>query len=80
MSRPRRRASLAGPGRTVHACRRTCGLHDGPSLRPAWTEEVVMARNDARVTGWWVFAAALLLLAGFLNYELAKAPESSTTA
>lgn len=68
-----------------------------------------MARNDARVTGWWVFAAALLLLAGFLNiiwgisallslpaypfwslcifalaiiilYELAKAPESSTTA
>src|SRR6476620_4075038 len=26
-----------------------------------------MARNDARVTGWWVFAAALLLLAGVLN-------------
>jgi hypothetical protein len=26
-----------------------------------------MARNDSRVTGWWVFAAALLLLAGFLN-------------
>ena len=27
-----------------------------------------MARNDARVTGWWVFAAALLLLAGVLNF------------
>ena len=26
-----------------------------------------MARNEARVTGWWVFAAALLLLAGVLN-------------
>src|SRR6476661_7630014 len=26
-----------------------------------------MARNDDRVTGWWVFAAALLLLAGVLN-------------
>ena len=26
-----------------------------------------MARNDARVTGWWVFAASLLLLAGVLN-------------
>jgi len=26
-----------------------------------------MARNEDRVTGWWVFAAALLLLAGVLN-------------
>ena len=26
-----------------------------------------MARNVDRVTGWWVFAAALLLLAGVLN-------------
>ena len=26
-----------------------------------------MARNEARVTGWWVFAAALLLLAGVLD-------------
>ena len=26
-----------------------------------------MARHDDRVTGWWVFAAALLLLAGVLN-------------
>jgi hypothetical protein len=26
-----------------------------------------MARNEARVTGWWVFAGALLLLAGVLN-------------
>jgi hypothetical protein len=27
----------------------------------------MMARNEARVTGWWVFAASLLLLAGVLN-------------
>jgi hypothetical protein len=26
-----------------------------------------MARNEARVTGWWVFAASLLLIAGVLN-------------
>ena len=26
-----------------------------------------MARNDDRVTGWWVFAAILLLIAGVLN-------------
>jgi hypothetical protein len=26
-----------------------------------------MARNEARVTGWWVFAASLLLLGGVLN-------------
>jgi hypothetical protein len=26
-----------------------------------------MARNEDRITGWWVFAAALLLLAGVLD-------------
>jgi hypothetical protein len=36
-------------------------------LGPSPTEEVVMARIEDRVTGWWVFAGTLLVIVGVLN-------------
>jgi hypothetical protein len=45
----------------------SAGNRAGRPTGPPWTQEVVMARIEDRVTGWWVFAGMLLGIAGILN-------------